>query len=286
MESKHAKRFELLSFYILTFALMTAGAAVSHFFNLSIFSPKNLSIPAFLLWFVMVFSPSISAVIITGINYGKKGLKELFSGFLMAKVSWVWYLAAVVLLLGPIGIILLLNLFKGVPLTGAGITASTLFTVFFYNFFSGPAAEEMGWRGFVLPRMLKRYSAITATLMQGVIWVAWHVPLAFVPDSSQVTAFWPVYATLILVINIILNWLWVNTKGSLLITVLAHFCFNFGSVLALGLLNMTSSMTYNIIGAVLGTLYLVLIFVLFKSKTFLPRRERMQLYKSAPSRGR
>jgi membrane protease YdiL (CAAX protease family) len=199
-------------------------------------------------------------------------LKELFSGFIRVKVSWVWYLAAAILLFGPFIAILIMNYFKGVAIFGSGMTASAFFTFFIYNFFSGPASEEMGWRGFALPRMLKKFNAITATMIQGVIWVIWHIPLVLVPDSSQSTTFWPVYITLILVINIILSWLWVNAKGSLFITTLAHFCFNFGSVLVLSLLNMAPSMTYNIVGAVLGTLYLVLIFVLFKARTFLPRR--------------
>jgi membrane protease YdiL (CAAX protease family) len=173
--------------------------------------------------------------------------------------------------MGPFIAILLINCFNGTSIFGSSLTASTFFAFFIYNLFSGPASEEMGWRGFALPRMMKKFNAITATLLQGAIWVVWHIPLVLVPNSSQTTAFWPVYITLILVVNIILSWLWVNTKGSLFITTLAHFCFNFGSVLVLSLLNMVPSMTYNVVGAVLGTLYLILIFVLFRSKTFLPR---------------
>lgn len=279
MEKRLFKRFELLSYFILTFALMIGGAVASFFLKISIFSPGNPSIIAFLLWFVMVFSPSISAAVITGINYGKQGLKELFSGFIRVKVSWVWYLAAIVLLFGPFIAIMLINCSNGASIFGSSPAASTFFAFFIYNFFSGPASEELGWRGFALPRMLKKFNAITATLLQGAIWVAWHIPLVLVPESSQTTAFWPVYITLILVVNIILNWLWVNAKGSLFITVLAHFSFNFGSVLVLSLLNMTSAMTYNIVGAVLGTLYLILIFILFNPKTFLPRWEKGSLIK-------
>lgn len=274
MKKNLFKNFELLFYFILTFALMIGGSVASFLLKISIFSPKNLSFFAFLLWFLMVFSPSISAAVITGINYGKQGLKELFSGFIRVKVSWIWYLAATILLFGPFIVIVLINYFSGASIFGSSLPASTFFVFFIYNLFSGPASEELGWRGFALPRMLKKFTAITATLLQGAIWVVWHLPLVLVPDSSQATAFWPVYITLILVVNIILNWLWVNTKGSLFITVLAHYSFNFGSVLVLVLLNMAQPMTYNIVGGVLGALYLALIFILFKSKNFLPRWEK------------
>ncbi|MFX0011998.1 MAG: CPBP family intramembrane glutamic endopeptidase, partial [Candidatus Hermodarchaeota archaeon] len=164
-----------------------------------------------------------------------------------------------------------------IALVTGGYTLPVEFTIplllvnIVYTFFSGPIAEEAGWRGFALPRMLKKQSATTATLLQGVIWIFWHVPLIIVPGSSQSTSFWPVYAILILLVNIILNWLYINSKGSLAVTILAHFSFNFSSVLILSLLSLVPYMIFSIVGSILGVLYLLLIYIFFSSKTYKPR---------------
>ncbi len=268
MNDSFLKKHELTLYYVFALILTSLGGFVSYAFQIQIFSPSNLNFIAFLLWVLMAFSPTITATLLTAINSGKTGLKELFSGFLKAKVSWKWWLAALILLFLPLAVCFILVSFSGSWSIPADFTISLLLTFFLYNFFSGPASEEAGWRGFALPRMLKRWNATTATLVQAAIWIVWHVPYAFVPGSSQSTAFWPVYATLILAINIILNWLYVNSKSSLLITTIAHFCFNFSSVLILGLLMLISSMQFNIIGAILGGAYILLIFICFNAKTF------------------
>ena len=94
----------------------------------------------------MVFSPSISAAVITGINYGKQGLKELFSGFIRVKVSWIWYLAATILLFGPFIVIVLINYFSRASIFRFKPSRLNFFVFFIYNLFSGPASEELGWR--------------------------------------------------------------------------------------------------------------------------------------------
>jgi membrane protease YdiL (CAAX protease family) len=268
MSDNFLKKYELAVYYILTFVFMGIGALISFIFQIEIFSVTNLDLIALILWVFMVFSPTYSAFLLTGINYGKKGLKELFSGYLKFRVSWKWWLGALALLLVPFFLCLIIALGSGGYNLPGGFTIPLLLVSIVYTFFSGPIAEEAGWRGFALPRMLKKQSATTATLLQGVIWIFWHVPLIIVPDSSQATAFWPVYAILILLINIILNWLYVNSKGSLAVTILAHFSFNFSSVLILSLLSLVPYMIFSIVGSILGVLYLLLIYILFSAKTY------------------
>ena len=268
MSGKFLKKYELTIYYILTFVFMGIGALISFIFQIEIFSVTNLDITALILWVLMVFSPTYSAFLLTGINYGKDGLKELFSGYFKFKVSWKWWLGALVLVLVPFLICFIIALVSGGYALPGEFSIPLLLVTMVYTFFSGPIAEEAGWRGFAVPRMFKRQSATTATLLQGVIWIFWHVPLIIVPNSSQSTAFWPVYAILILLINIILNWLYINSKGSLAVTILAHFSFNFSSVLILSLLSLVPYMIFSIVGSILGVLYLLLIYILFNPKTY------------------
>ena len=268
MSDNFLKKYELTIYYILTFVFMGFGALISFIFQIEIFSVTNLDVIALILWVFMVFSPTYSAFLLTGINHGKAGLKELFSGYFKFKVSWKWWLGALALVLVPFLTCLIIALVSGGYTLPGKFTIPLLLVSIVYTFFSGPIAEEAGWRGFALPRMFKRQSATTATLLQGVIWIFWHVPLIIVPNSSQSTAFWPVYAILILLINIILNWLYINSKGSLAVTILAHFSFNFSSVLILSLLSLVPYMIFSIVGSILGVLYLLLIYILFNPKTY------------------
>ena len=82
--------------------------------------------------------------------------------------------------------------------------------------FSGPLGEEPGWRGYALPKMLERQGALAASLMLGVLWAAWHLPLGLVGD---LTVYGSIHAVLAAVV---FTWLWQNTRGSVLLAILMH----------------------------------------------------------------
>ena len=88
--------------------------------------------------------------------------------------------------------------------------------VLLFAVFSGPLGEEPGWRGFALPRLLSRYPALTASLILGVVWAAWHLPLLLVGDLT-------VYGTVNAVLAaIVFTWVYQNTGGSVLVPILMH----------------------------------------------------------------
>ena len=146
-----------------------------------------------------------------------------------------------------------------------------------FGLFSGPISEEGGWRGFMLPRLESKYNAFLSSLILGVIWYAWHIPLYFIEETSQwqtlqfglVSAIISesIYFVLVMSISQILTWLYNNTQGSLIITILAHFCFNFGSALVKNsILGLLSNTVHSIVGGILGVSYLVFIFSVFGYK--------------------
>ncbi|MFX1569075.1 MAG: CPBP family intramembrane glutamic endopeptidase [Promethearchaeota archaeon] len=274
MSENLLKKYELTIYYILSFVGMGVGALISFLFRIELFGVNNINVISLILWVIMAFSPTYSAILLTGINHGKDGLKKLLSGYFKLRVSWKWWLGALALLLVPFLVCLIIALASGGYLLPVEFTVPLLLISIIYYFFSGPIAEEAGWRGFALPRMLEKHSATSVTLLQGVIWIFWHVPLVIVPGSSQATAFWPVYATLVLLSNIFLNWLYINSKGSLAVTILAHFSFNFSSVVIVTLLALVPYMTFSIVGSVLGVAYLLIIYVFFSSKTYEPRSKQ------------
>jgi membrane protease YdiL (CAAX protease family) len=89
-------------------------------------------------------------------------------------------------------------------------------------------AEETGWRGFALPRLQQRHSALTASLMIAAIWVVWHLP-AFFYLTTYVElglAMLPGFAVGVVLGSILLTWIYNSTGGSILAVALWHALYD------------------------------------------------------------
>ena len=222
-------KHQLLSFFVLSYAIM----------YIAVFGAKWLEIPFFgPIWFFAIFSPTISALLLSAIIGGMPAVKQLLLGYTRWKVGGRWYLAALMLLLLPL-IVALIYQALGNPVRGLtpGTTTAALIGQFIFTFFSGPFAEEAGWRGFALPRLQGKYNAVVASLILSVIWTCWHIPMYFYPLPSTLMIL-PVFLVINAVLTIIMTWLYNNTKGSLVITILAHFCFNLVGAFVTGTLGL------------------------------------------------
>ena len=96
----------------------------------------------------------------------------------------------------------------------------------------GPLPEEIGWRGYLLDRLQARWSAVTASLLLGVAWAAWHAPLFVMPGYFSNLDFAPdptLFTYQILAGSILYTWVYNNTRRSVLAAILYHFAGNFTS---------------------------------------------------------
>ena len=229
---------QLISFFVLTYAIAFGTTFASLYFQ-----AQQTARPWSLDWFLNAFSPSISALIISWVIGGWREVRHLLSGFTRWKVGLRWYLAAAYLFLGPLAFALL-YIVLGYPASGLkpGVTASILLGQVVFTLFSGPLAEEAGWRGFALPRLQAKYNALVSSLILGVIWCCWHIPLYFVPGSSQQGIPFPIYLMLVVTLTVYFTWLYNNAQGSLVITVLAHFSFNMSGGFIAGTLGLLPPM--------------------------------------------
>lgn len=104
----------------------------------------------------------------------------------------------------------------------------------------GPLPEELGWRGYALDGLQARWSALSASLILGVLWAAWHLPLFFMPGSFQAelglfTPQFAFYTGSIVVSSVLCTWIYNNTNRSTLSAILFHFMTNFsGELMGLG----------------------------------------------------
>jgi membrane protease YdiL (CAAX protease family) len=90
----------------------------------------------------------------------------------------------------------------------------------------GPLGEEFGWRGFALSALEARISPLWASLILGVIWAVWHLPLFFISDSAQHSLPFGMYALLTIPLTILITWVYHGAGDSMLLVMLFHASVN------------------------------------------------------------
>jgi membrane protease YdiL (CAAX protease family) len=211
--------------------------------------------------------PFLSAIFMSGMTEGYVGIKKLFIKLFFWRVGIAWYAFALVgipvlMLLGTLLLPHILNTFTPMP----PLKTLLIYIPFFFYpalLIGGPLAEEPGWRGFALPRLQKKYGPLVASIMLGVLWAFWHMPIWFSGQWTQPTVLnITAYITWITAITIIMTWVFNNTKKSVLMAILLHTSFDaFPNAVLWTLFPMAAKLTSN--GALYGYLGLVLGFGLF-----------------------
>jgi len=92
--------------------------------------------------------------------------------------------------------------------------------------FGGPLGEEIGWRGYALPRLAARFGLARASVLLGLVWACWHLPVFFMPGLDQYGQSFPVYLLQVTALSVAMAWLYGNTNGSLLLAILMHSAVN------------------------------------------------------------
>lgn len=201
----------------------------------------SVSVP-FPVYILLGYGFVIASVLMTWITQGKESVITLLKRFLIWRVGWKWYLMAFFLL----PVIDLLGVFLYALWSQ---TAPDFSSVFAYKIF-GPSAnlllltipfflfemltngEEIGWRGYVLPRLQTKHSPLMASLILGFIWSIWHLP-KFVTHWDPI--FFGLYGLQTMALAVLYTWLITNTHGSLLMVTLLHASGNTaGMMLPLG----------------------------------------------------
>lgn len=100
----------------------------------------------------------------------------------------------------------------------------------------GPLPEELGWRGYALGKLQSRWSALYASIILGIVWVIWHLPLFFIQGTYQyglglgTRAYW-IFNLGLVITSVIYTWIYNNTGGSIPAVILFHFSQNFSGEL-------------------------------------------------------
>jgi membrane protease YdiL (CAAX protease family) len=167
---------------------------------------------------------ALASLIMTGVTLGRAGVRALLRRFLIWRVGVQWYLVILlgpaILGLGAIGLDLILGGatpdFTNVDARRIFGTSASLwyFVVPFFLVDVLTNGEETGWRGFVLPRLQARFSALVSSLILGVVWGLWHLPKFWVAGDTESFAFAMLHN---IAMAVLFTWVYNNTNGSLLI---------------------------------------------------------------------
>jgi membrane protease YdiL (CAAX protease family) len=163
--------------------------------------------------------PTVAALVLSGLLYGWQGVGDLLKRIARWRVGIGWYLFALLstLIIGLTAI--------GVHTLVRGITPPMNRIVLAQALLPLPAGlpEEYGWRGFALPHLLKKRSALVASLIIALFWVAWHIPIS--PILKNVS-FLGLFLLEVIPLSILFSWLYINSRGSILLVVLYHLVAN------------------------------------------------------------
>lgn len=220
------KKHPLIWFYILAFGISWLGwmPVVLGSHGIAPFDSPFFQV----LLLLPAVGPALAAWIVTATTGGKPAVQNLFGKLLRWRVSPAWYLAA---LCGPAVLLFTgqsLTRWLGLSAAGAAPQGSRLaaaIPALILALLSNPW-EEVGWRGFALPRLQMRQSALLASLVIGALWGLWHLPLFFWAGNPM--AEYPFLPWFISTIAqaIVYTWLYNSASESLLIPALFHVAFN------------------------------------------------------------
>src|SRR5215212_410367 len=211
----------LVTFFVLAFAITWV-----------VWVPRAAGVPLGVLGQVWTWIPAIAALLAAALTGGRGAVRDLGARLVRWRVGWQWY---VVVILGP-AVFSLVVAGVYVMLGGSWADAAPpalregpllLLPIFLAILtLTDGLGEELAWRGFALPQLLTRYNALAASLILGVIWALWHLPLLWTEGNGMFHQ--PVWLLLMDVTakSVLFTWVFLHTRGSVLIAMLFHGATN------------------------------------------------------------
>ncbi len=193
-----------------------------------------------------VMGPMVIDLVFTYLTQSKEGKQDYWKRVIsFRRIPFKWYLVILLFVPAINGLAVVLDIMTG----GSGATwgeaalniipdpLSVIPSILFASLI--PFVEELGWRGFVLDRLQERHNALVSSLIVGVVWSLWHLPLFFVADTYQAglgvgtLTFW-LFLFGVLPLSIPFSWIYNNTNRSTLAVILFHSMVNImGEMIAL-----------------------------------------------------
>ena len=213
----------LVAFFVLTFA------ATWTLWTIVALLPSGDGAPDVLRQFLFLpgtVMPAIVALWIMARTEGRGALRSLADRLLKWDVAVRWYVFA-------LGFMIAIKLLAAVAHRAAfGVWPAfgeiPVYLMLGAAILSTPvqAGEEIGWRGYALPRLASHVGLPVASIILGVIWAVWHLPLFYLPRTGSNGQSFLLYSLYVTPISVVMAWLYLRTGGSLLLVMLLHGAVN------------------------------------------------------------
>lgn len=176
------------------------------------------------------FGPFVAAVITAAIFRGQSGVAALFRRVVTWRVPPQWYVAALILPILPqwVGLVVW-SWLSGhevmLPSPGAYLSSWLQIAAISALYF---ISEELGWRGFLLPRILARHGWIDAAVRVGLIWAVWHYPYWTVSSWVMAEPWTDIGVSLLasscraIALSVLMTWIFKSSSGSVLLAMIFH----------------------------------------------------------------
>ena len=184
------------------------------------------------------FGPSVAGIIMVYWTRGRQGGRDFWRrSFNFKQIGAGWYVVILLIFPAVYGLGSLLDvLLGGSPAQAAAVAQivaqpASLLIMVVMGLVMGPLAEEFGWRGFALDGLQSKWSALASSLVLGLFWWLWHLPLFLMVGMVQhemglgTLAFWT-FAANVFAQSILYAWVYNNTGRSILAAILLHFMVN------------------------------------------------------------
>ena len=177
------------------------------------------------------WSPGLVAIVLALLLGGKTEVRALFRPLKTWRIGPGWYLFALLFQPGLFFAAKMVDGLRGVapdvasPLVSIyGAQAAFMIPMVILFAFPGALAEELGWRGFALPRLQEKVPALVASLVIALVWGVWHIPLLIYFGEIRPDEFTGMAVAVFnfIPLTILYTWLYNHTRGSLLLATLFH----------------------------------------------------------------
>jgi membrane protease YdiL (CAAX protease family) len=215
-----SKRHPILSFVVLAYTFS---------WFLWILNPSP-----FVVW-LGGFGPALAAIVLIALMEGQEGLRHLLTQVFVWRVNPFLYLFVLTLPLAGVLAVIVLYALSGDTVSRFQVLVNWLssirhhigilaLTITFGGFVV--VGEELGWRGFVLPKLQTRHTDLVASLIVGLVWGLWHIPNLWPFQPNREPADLLFFMADIIVISIIYTWLYARSHESLFLICLFHASYD------------------------------------------------------------
>lgn len=220
------RRYPLVTFFLLAFTLTWV-----------VWLPRAAGVQTGTVGQAWTYAPAIAALLAAALTGGRPALRDLGARLVRWRVGWRWYVVAI---LGPAlfslvvaGVYVLVGGSWEVaapPTLRGDVPLALVPLLLLILTFTDGLGEEPAWRGFALPRLLGRHNALVASLILGVLWGLWHLPLVWTEGATMYQQPIWLFFLDITAKSVLFSWVFLHTRGSVLLAMLLHGATNLFNV--------------------------------------------------------